>query len=167
MIMLFVFVEGMDDKRFFEWYFKKNNLVKIITYKQMKKEKINNFLSSITSMKDSDYVFLADSDTKNVEERKKEVDSKYKRCDLEKIFIVETEIESWYLAGLDNNREYKYMKIKNLENTDHITKEDFNNMINIKEKTNIFIEILKNFDRSIARNKNTTFKIFDESRIAV
>ena len=59
------------------------------------------------------------------------------------------------------------MKIKNLENTDHITKEDFNNMINIKEKTNIFIEILKNFDRSIARNKNTTFKIFDESRIAV
>ena len=62
---LYIFVEGADDARFFgdavkPKFEEKYNWVEIISYANMKKEKVKNFLKSIKAMSDSSYLFIAD-----------------------------------------------------------------------------------------------------------
>lgn len=57
--MLFIFVEGPDDRNYFEAVFGKQfKDYKIIEYSREKKEKISEYLRSINSMPNSDYLFL-------------------------------------------------------------------------------------------------------------
>ena len=56
--------------------------------------------------------------------KKKKTQEKHPNIDKDKIIVVIKEIESWYLAGLDN-KACKQLKIKNFANTDNITKEKF------------------------------------------
>ncbi|NUU95801.1 hypothetical protein XO10_05830 [Marinitoga sp. 1135] len=165
---LFVFVEGNDDERFFEFIIKpklsnRYDLVQIIKYSEEKKEKIDNYISSIKQMK-ADYIFTNDIDNVcSIKNKKNEIKTKWKNIDEEKIFIVIKEIESWYLAGLSDEK-CKLLKIRIVKNTDEITKEEFNNIISNKFESRIafMVEILKNFSIEIAIQKNKSFKYFIE-----
>ncbi len=83
---------------------------------------------------------------------------------MESIIIVITEIESWYLAGID----FKKFKIKKnkILNTESVTKEDFYSIINkttLKRKyPNVtkLTEILASFSVEQCRQKNSSFNDF-------
>jgi len=62
--LLFIWVEGDDDERFFNKvlvpkFLGKYSGVKIIKYATMKREKVDNFIKSIKAMGE-DYIYLAD-----------------------------------------------------------------------------------------------------------
>jgi len=166
--LLFIWVEGDDDERFFNKilspkFQEKYDTVKIIQYAKMKKEKINNFIRSIKAM-EADYIYLTDiNDSPCVTIKKRKIQSKYKNIDNDKIIVVVKEIESWYLAGLDN-KVCKQFKINNFANTENVTKEKFDDMIPKKftSKIDFMVEILKNFSIKIAKQKNNSLRYFVE-----
>ena len=166
--LLFILIEGDDDEKFFNKIlipkFKKSyNTIRIIKYATMKKEKVDNFIRSIKAM-ESDYIYLTDiNDSPCITAKKEEMQAKYKNIDNDKVIVVIKEIESWYLAGLDN-KACKQLKIKNFANTDNVTKEKFNALIPKKftPRKNFMSEILKYFSIEIAKQKNKSFKYFVE-----
>lgn len=164
--ILYVWVEGVDDKRFFEKvlipkFRVQYEDIRIIEYAKMRKEKIDNYIKSIESI-GADYIFLADIDNfPCVTRRKEKIKSEYKNILGNKIIIVVKEIESWYLAGL-NDRVCRQMRIKNCTQTDSITKEAFNNLIPKKftSRLNFMLEVLTRFSIDAAKQKNKSFKYF-------
>lgn len=163
---LYIWVEGEDDKRFFEKIINpmlknKYDFIETISYASMKKEKIDNFLRSIKAMQ-SDYIFVTDFNNSTcITARKRVIRSRFKNIPDESIIIVMREIEGWYLAGLRDN-EYKKFKIPLHESTDRITKEEFDSLIPKKFESRIdfMLEILKNFSIEIAKQKNGSFRYF-------
>ena len=100
------------------------------------------------------------ADGATVEHKIEKVAQKYPMVDKSKIRIVQREIESWYLAGLDKINCTKY-KIKYLERTDEVSKEKFDSMIPKKlDHTSFQIEILKYFDKECAKSRNYSFDSF-------
>ncbi len=163
---LFIWVEGVDDQRFFERVVKPGlekiyDCVKIIKYAHMKKEKIVDFLNSIKSMH-ADYIFVTDINSSPcVKAKKSELKNQIANIDESKIIIVIKEIESWYLAGLDDIG-FKKLGFKKYKNTNDIIKERFNNMCqkNFGSRVDCMIELLKCFSLEVARQKNGSFNYF-------
>jgi hypothetical protein len=163
---LYIFVEGNDDERFFgriiKPMFKKQYAdIEIIKYAQWKKEKVNLFLLSIKTLK-FDYIFTADLDYQpTVSQKKKSVLSIFTNLDKEKISVVVMEIESWYLAGLTDEAT-KQFDMPLLDDTDNVSKEDFNRIYHRRFKSRIHCmhELLKAYSISSARLKNQSFKYF-------
>jgi len=161
---LFIWVEGEDDRRFFEKMIapklqKKYNFVETRRYATLKKEKIYNFLKSIKAM-GAEYIFVADiNHSPCVTAKKENIRSELRNIDEERIIVVIKEIESWYLAGLDNTRSKKF-KVRAFKTTDDITKEKFNSLIPKKfdSRIDFMLEILKNFSIEIAKQKNRSFR---------
>ena len=166
--LLFIWVEGDDDERFFNKvlvpkFQEKYSGVKIIKYAAMRKKKVDNFIKSIKAM-GADYIYLTDiNNSPCITAKKEETHSKYKNIDNDKMIVVIKEIESWYLAGL-NNETCKQLKIGNFANTDNVTKEKFNTLIPKKftSRIDFMSEILKNFSIKIAKQKNKSFQYFVE-----
>jgi len=165
---LFILVEGNDDERFFNKIFipkfkEKYDTVQINKYATMKKVNVDRFIRSIKAM-GADYIYLTDINNSHcVTDKKTKIQSKYKNIDNDKIMVVIKEIESWYLAGLDDE-VYEQNKIKNFANTDNVTKEIFNNLIPKKftSRIDFMLEILKNFSIETAKQKNNSFQYFVE-----
>ena len=67
-----IFVEGSDDERFVNSVLEKEN-VKIIKYAKEKKEYINNYIKSIKSMPNCDYIVICDIDSKSLIQKKNEI----------------------------------------------------------------------------------------------
>jgi len=86
-----------------------------------------------------------------------------KNIDPENILVVIKEIESWYLAGLDDHACIT-LDLKPCTLTDGITKEQFNSLIPKKfdSRVNFMIEILKIFSIETAKTKNRSFRYFIE-----
>jgi len=167
--LLFIFVEGDDDERFFNRILspklqEKYDSVKIIRYATMKREKVDNFIKSIKAM-GANYIYLTDiNDSPCIIAKKREIQSKYKNIDDDKVVIVVKEIESWYLAGLDD-KACKQLKVNNFANTEYVTKEKFNVLIPKKftSRIDFMSEILKHFSIEIAKQKNKSFRYFVEN----
>jgi len=165
---LFIFVEGEDDRKFFDKIIlpkiqRKYNFVRTIRYATLKKEKIVNFLKSIKSM-DAEYIFVADINSSPcVTDKKRTIENKFKNIDEQRIIVVIMEIESWYLAGLDDETSRK-LGIHPYNATDNITKEQFNRLIPKRygSRIDFMSEILKNFSIETAKQKNRSFKYFIE-----
>lgn len=165
---LFIWVEGPNDERFFERIIKpklreKYDLVQVVTYKNMKKEKVVNFFKSIKSM-NADYIYTTDINTAPcITAKKQEIRNELKNIGNDKISVVIKEIESWYLAGL-NDIDAEKFKIPPFKTTDDITKERFDNLIpkNLDSRLNFMLEILENFSVEKARQKNKSFEYFIE-----
>ncbi|AEF97005.1 hypothetical protein [Methanotorris igneus] len=166
--LLYVFVEGNDDERFFERVIKpllekKYDHVQIIKYAEEKDEKIINWIKSIESMDWADYIYVADiNNSPCITRRKEKIKQRYKNVDNNKIIIVIKKIESWYIAGISPELAKK-LKIKLTHNIDAntITKEQFNNLIPKNDsRINFMIEILKHYSIEIARKKNKSFDYF-------
>lgn len=167
---LFVFVEGDRDARFFNFLSRNlleiNNrydFIKIIEYSKMPDGKINNFIRSIQMM-NAEYLFIADLDENIcITSKKDKLLNKY-QLDSQKIFIVILEIESWFIAGLDDKCLTDF-KIKKISNTEGLNKEKFRLLMkNTKFDSEIdfMIEIMNNFSFETAKKKNKSFKYFIE-----
>ena len=79
-----------------------------------------------------------------------------------RILIVCREIESWYLAGL-NDEECKRLGLTTtIDNTDRISKEQFLDLMpdRFDSKSEFMLEILRVFDHETARSKNSSFRYF-------
>lgn len=160
---LFIWVEGEDDKRFFNFiinliFGEKYDWIKIIQYAKKKPKWRIDFLKTIIAMK-ADYIYVADINNAPCVTAKK---YKTRNIDKDKIIVVIKEIEGWYLAGLDDINS-KRLKISTVTTTDTITKEQFNRLIPKNESRIDFMsEILKCFSLGIAIQKNTSFNYFVE-----
>ncbi len=161
---LFIWVEGESDKRFVEHVFKpllekRYDSVSIIKYAQKTREKRRQFIKSIRAMQ-ADYFILADiNHYQCITARKQSILDTYDFLDKDRIFIVVQEIESWYLAGL-NDSACKVLGIKKIQKTDTLTKDHFNNIFSrskyIFSKILFMSEILNHFSLKEGIRKNTS-----------
>ena len=88
--MLYVFVEGPDDRNFFNKLFcKEFGQYTIIDYAQMPKIKVNNFLKTIISTPNCNYLFFGDEDGKGIEAKRVELLNKFNCLKDERLHIVQ------------------------------------------------------------------------------
>ncbi len=165
--LLFILIEGDDDERFFESVVKpflqeRYSAIKFWQYAEENEKRKVNFIKSITSMK-ADYICIGDIDDVPCVTSKKEriIDNFDEKITKDKIIIVIKEIESWYLAGLDEKTSKKLGIRKKIETTDNIIKEHFNQLIPKKMPRPEFMQkILENYDVEVAEGKNRSFGYF-------
>lgn len=173
---LFIFIEGVDDKRFVEWvlidFFNENKSIILhpIPYQNKPPIKTIKKIKQISASENEDYIFLSDLDSHSYEcitsrknKRIKEFHKKsYSDLDSKKIFIVIEEIESWYISGINTElSQFKDLTIP--ENTDEFTKEQLNELIensDFPNRISFLMEIVKNYDLSLAIKRNTSFEYF-------
>lgn len=165
---LYVLIEGVDDERFIESIIEpllrtKYDLIKPYQYKQKTRKTIKALISSIEKIDFADYFFLRDiNDSPCVTARLEIIKTKYAdRIDINNIIIVVKEIESWYLAGLDD-QGCKDLAVQTFRSTDNITKERFKALMPKKFDLQIdfMVEILKRFSLETAIQKNKSFDYF-------
>lgn len=169
---LFIFVEGDDDERFFQGivnpiYKKKYDSVMLWKYAQVKNKKCEYFIKSVKAMA-ADYICAVDINRAPcVTGRKQEIQDKFNNIDKDKIIVIIKEIESWYLAGLDQGSVKNFGISGSFATTDDIAKEQFDKLIpkRFDSRIDFMSEILKNFSIEIAKQKNKTFKYFVEKHL--
>ena len=111
----------------------------------------------------ADYICVGDIDDVPCVTSKKEriTDDFDEKITKDKIIIVIKEIESWYLAGLDEKASKKLHIRKKIETTDNVIKEHFNQLIPKKMSRIEFMrKILENYDVGVAEGKNRSFGYF-------
>mgnify|MGYP001029784123 CR=1 FL=1 len=163
---LYILVEGDDDKRFFERIIKpmfegKYDSVAVWKHAQEKNKRVGSYLRSIKGM-NANYIYVSDVNLKPcVTAKKRGVQSEFKNIDKDRIIVVIKEIESWYLAGLDDTSSRK-LGIPPCVTTDNVTKEQFDNLIPKKfdSRIDFMQEILKCFQIDTGKQKNTSFRYF-------
>lgn len=163
-----VFLEGLDDERFFAGIIKpildkKYDHVKSFQYANEKPEEVRKYLKSIKATAGADYLFWCDINSDPcVTAKKQNSRAKYgKILDSDKIIVVIKEIESWYLAGL-NDTSCKALEIKLCDSTNGITKELFEkfSLRKYKIRGSFLTEILYRFSISSAKRRNKSFSYF-------
>ena len=166
--VLNIWVEGPNDKTFAEriiipLFEDRYKAIKIIEYAVMSKPDIRQLLRSIKQLK-HDYIFLTDINlTPCVTSRKKKIKNKHRDLDENQMIVVIREIESWYLAGLDD-KSCNELRVEPFIETDTITKEKFD-LLKPKEfvsRIAFMVEILKHFSIDTAKHKNRSFNYFAE-----
>lgn len=160
---LFILVEGLDDLRLFEEVLKPKfgkayDWVEVRPYRHWKRGKINSLLRSIKSF--ADYIFAGDiNDAPCVTAKKQTIQSDFSAVDQHRVLVVVKEVESWYLAGLDDQFA-RSLKLSPLDSTDRVTKEEFDRLIPKKYDSRVdwMSEILKHFSIDTAAAKNRSFR---------
>ncbi|AZT89366.1 hypothetical protein ELD05_00945 [Caldicellulosiruptor changbaiensis] len=175
---IYILVEGPDDERFFKRILEpklssKYSFVHIIKYggdeyKSTKNlQKYSNYIRAFLKS-NNDYIFVVDiDDSPCVTYKKEQITNLVKNIDKENILVVKKEIESWYLAGAEDNffSEFGISKFT-INNTEKLSKEDFNKIIPRNfDRTDFMIELIKNFSVEKAKNRNKSFKYFMEKYI--
>jgi hypothetical protein len=163
---LFILVEGNDDERFFKriivpLFLPRYDSVELIMYAGMKSEKVCRFIRSFTSMH-NDLILVADIDqAPNVWVKKEILKQRFCTVDTDQIFVIIQEIESWYLAGLDDPTS-KRLGLRPLHSTNHVTKEIFNKKIPgaYSSRLQFMFDILNNYSIPVAKEKNRSFRHF-------
>ena len=161
---LWLLVEGVDDERFVESvlapeFQRAYDDVRIWQYSQVTLRKRVDFLRNIHRM-NADYILLCDIDEHPcVTSKKESVKSRLPSLSDDRIAVVVKEIESWYLAGLDE-RDFQELRITNVNRPDEFVKESFNALLRGKVRINMMREILKRYDISQARRRSPSFGYF-------
>jgi len=163
---LWALLEGNDDERFFKKIKpnleKKYDFVRTWQYQQKTDSRIKNFLKSLKAM-NSSYFFVRDINRSPcVTAKKNSMKSRYaKTIDIDNVIVVVKEIESWYLAGLDEE-SCTELGIRPFERTDTITKEQFDALIPKKfdSRIDFMVEVLKRYSVETAKQKNKSFGYF-------
>lgn len=163
---LFIFVEGSDDERFFSRIVRprlenRYEAVEIILFACMKSVKVSRFIQGIRSLS-HDYIIVTDIDQEADVHRKKEVImSRFDGIDDDRIVVIIREIESWYLAGLDE-KSSAGLGVRFIGHTDFVTKEHFNSWIPRRYSSRIafMAECLRHFSLTTAVKKNRSFRFF-------
>ncbi|RMH82793.1 MAG: hypothetical protein D6681_17110 [Calditrichaeota bacterium] len=166
---LYILVEGPDDTRFFQrilipQFLKQGySYVKTVEYSSWNTQKLHNFIFSCHRMS-ADYIYVADNDgAPCVTFRKNKILARANKVDLSRIAIVVEEIESWYLAGLADERMTEF-GFPRLATTDRISKEQFHRYLRDSKRFTTRVECMLNilnvFSTEIARKRNTSFDYF-------
>ena len=170
---LFIFVEGVDDERFFDSIIKPEfekhyDIVIIYKYAQETDKRVKKFINGIKGLP-ADYIYVSDLNHNSCVTMKKTkiLEKLNNLIQEERIAIVIKEIESWYLSGLS---DYNVKKLTNrfFKTTDDIIKEQFNQLIPQKfsSRNDFMIEMLKFFSINTAKRKNRSFKYFMEKFVS-
>jgi hypothetical protein len=170
---LYIWVEGPDDKEFFDKVIKPRferkygrGKVHIRQYSEMKNEEVISLIKGLKA-RGHDCIGVADiNKAPCVSERKREKQGEeFRDIDEDKIVIVVRKIESWYLAGLDSDA-CKKLGITELKNTDKVAKGKFDSLWRRNKRFNFRLdfrsELLKFFDIETAKKKNKSFRYFVE-----
>jgi hypothetical protein len=163
---LYLWVEGPDDERFVERVVvplleTEADFIKIVPYARQTKKWIANFFKSIKAM-GAAYIFFVDNDRSPcVTARKQKMAEKYPRVDEDWIQVVVEEIESWYLAGLDEERSEE-LGMPRFRATDAVSKEQFDALIpkRFSSRIDFMLEVLNHFNVDAATVKNRSFERF-------
>ena len=162
---LWLLVEGNDDARFVDAvlapeFRRAYDDVQIWRYSQAPIRKRANFLRSVHAM-GADYILFCDIDELPCVTFKKEsVRRGLPSLSDDRIAVVVKEIESWYLAGLDE-RDFQDLRIHGVDRPDEVVKEKFDVLVGGKANhTNMMVEILKRYDISQARRRSLSFGYF-------
>jgi len=164
--ILFVFLEGPDDKRLFQRLFqakfeKRYSKVVPVEYAEKPKDDLGRLIKAALSG-NHDYIFLTDINASPcVSDKKEKLRQRRPYLAADRIAVVQAEIESWYLAGLDRS-SCKSLRLKQLTSTDTITKEQFDEMRhgNRLSRTAYLSSILDGFSIKVAKSKNRSFRYF-------
>lgn len=165
---LFLFVEGNDDERLINAVFMpffQEKYDKIIVYKYEEREATLKAL--FKGGFQDDYFFFCDYDSKGdlsfcTTRRKEKELEKYPFLDHRKIIIVKEVIESWYLAGI-SAANYKKWKLKMIQDTTTISKEQFQQLIPKSfNRTDFKVEIVKQFALAEAILRNHSLDYFNQ-----
>lgn len=165
---LYVFVEGNDDQLLFNSVIEpllwdKYHHVQSIPYSEDKVEEIESFIRSVQSMRESmdvDYLFLCDiNNAPCVTAKKTLITQRYRLLESDRVIVVISEIESWYLAGLDKDGCRK-LRIRDLQDTSTLTKEQFNKLMpsHLPARAVFLQQILEHFSLEVAKQKNASFR---------
>ena len=166
---LFILVEGDDDERFIQRVVgpalaARYDSVEVWKYQNRKKEKTRAFLRSLACMR-AHYFYLADINRSPcVTGRKSKLRKALRKSiDPGKAIIVIKEIESWYPAGLNDERMRSLLG-KVVPTTDDLTKEQFNALIprRFDSRVDFMMEVLKSFSPKVAARRNRSFPYFRE-----
>ena len=162
---LHVLVEGRDDREFFDAVIKpicdqQYDYVQIWEYAGETVERRIKYIKSIRAM-NADYLFVADINSSPcvTEKKNRVVNAHREMIEAERIIVVVKEIESWYLAGVDD-QICQELGIASLTHTDDVTKEMFREMMPKRFKdsaVDLMAVILKGFKTDLAQNKNRSF----------
>jgi len=166
---LFIFVEGQDDKLFFEKiilpiFNKKNITVSLRMYANDKHQEFAQFIRSIKQM-NIDYLLVTDKNSEKIciTAKKENLQKCYENeVETDKIIVVVKEIESWYLSGLIEEHAKK-LDLPILENTENVGKKKFDEYrrnCKLPNRKHLMKEILKYFSIETAKQKNVSFKYF-------
>lgn len=168
--ILHVLIEGGHDESFVDrvikpWLIRHDKYSDVIpfAYARRKKEIIENYITTI-NQKGEEIICLTDSTHAPCISGRLEHILKYKIGTFEQkaIFVAVKEMEGWYLAGFDNNC-CRRCRIRYVERTDQITKDDFHELIaksRYRNRPALRYEILGNFDLQLASTRNKSFYRF-------
>jgi hypothetical protein len=161
-------IEGDDDERFVNRIVRpvlesNYDYIGFYQYAQRPKKDIERFIRSLLS-KQADFLCLADINSLPCVTAKKQHIKEHKigAVDDNRIIVIKMEIESWYLAGL-NEKCCKGLRIPICATTDTIDKKKFGQLLlgsKLGYTINCMIEMLNNYDLNMAKSKNNTFKYF-------
>lgn len=160
-----VLLEGRDDGRFFDAVIRpvlqeRYDDVRTWEYANASIERRINYLRSIQAIGNVDYLFVSDLDTSPcVTQRKGHLINSYKGIiDAGRTIIVMREIESWYLAGVDDGLCRK-LGVRVLRHTDAVTKEQFASLVprRFDSVVEFMTEVLRSFRIETAKRKNRSF----------
>ena len=168
MTKLFFLLEGPDDERFFESVLKEKFLRKysditLYDYAGRSKKQLESFMKTLKSA-NKEYIILSDFDNATcVTDKKSKLSASNPYFEESNIVISKSEIESWYLAGLDYDASQS-LPVTYHANTETVSKEDFNKYIpeRFSSKIDFMIEILKKFNFNVAMKQNSSFEYFSK-----
>ncbi len=163
---LFIFLEGNDDVRFFSKivlprFSARYERIDLVRYACLKCMKLSKYIRSLDKL-GHDYILVADIDNEpGIRAKKQLIKDRYPEVHDDKIIIIVKEIESWYLAGLDD-RASRILGVRPLDHTDFVTKEQFNRLIpqHFASRISFMVECLKYFSLPVAMGKNKSFHYF-------
>ena len=159
-----VLVEGRDDRELFNAVIKpmlqgRYDHVEVWEYAQETIERRMGYLRSTQAL-NADYFFMGDFNTSPcITERKEHLVKCYEpMLNVSHTVIVRAEIESWYLAGVDD-KNCRELGIPTIRHTDSITKEQFEKMMPVRfdSVADFMEEILNRFRIDTAKRKNRSF----------
>jgi hypothetical protein len=168
---LFVFIEGDDDERLLRAVVKTRlerqyDSVTLWQYAGQKSEKVRAFLHSVNAMK-ADYVFLGDINSHPcIAAKKQALGNRLAELDRDKTVVVVMEIESWYMAGVED-KACERLGIRPMRDTDTLTKEGFNTLRpkRFESRVDFMAELLKLFSIEVAKGRNRSFRYFVERHV--
>ncbi len=166
---LFVFVEGKEDiifvkKVLYNLFMKHSINIIPIPYQKTRNHDVKKYIKA-SKANNHDYVLLSDLDSHKYEcitsRKNQRIEELNDEITPDKIIIVVEELESWCLAGIDESID-EYADFIVPENTDNITKEDFDEILSNTSfnKNKIFNYLSFNFNVDLAVKRNKSFKYF-------
>jgi hypothetical protein len=166
---LYVLLEGNDDERFFRSLVRPHlerryRKIKFWKYAREKRKHTLKFVRSLIRM-EVDFIFVRDIDSApSVRAKKQEIEAFYEDAIPDKaLVIVVMEIESWYMAGPDEEYLLQRGIAIGSGSTDSLTKEVFNRLIPPRMSRIEFLnEILEHSTIERGVTRNVSFRYFVE-----